>query len=70
MRHKIVAGNWKMHKNAEETEDLLNELIEQLPDDVEVEIIVAPTFVNCLINCIFQFPGFAVSFCVIPVDLI
>lgn len=46
MRHKIVAGNWKMHKNAEETEDLLNELIEQLPDDVEVEIIVAPTFVN------------------------
>jgi triosephosphate isomerase len=24
---KIVAGNWKMHKNAEQTEDLLNELI-------------------------------------------
>ncbi len=46
MRHKIVAGNWKMHKNAEETEDLLNNLIEELPDDVEVEIIVAPTFVN------------------------
>jgi hypothetical protein len=21
MRQKIVAGNWKMHKNAEETED-------------------------------------------------
>ncbi len=46
MRRKIVAGNWKMHKNAEETEDLLNELIDQLPDDAEVEIIVAPTFVN------------------------
>jgi triosephosphate isomerase len=27
MRKKIVAGNWKMHKNAEQTEDLLNELI-------------------------------------------
>ena len=27
MRKKIVAGNWKMHKNAEETEDLLNDLI-------------------------------------------
>ena len=46
MRTKLVAGNWKMHKNAEETEDLLNELINQLPTDKEVEIVVAPTFVN------------------------
>lgn len=46
MRTKIVAGNWKMHKNAEETEDLLNALIDKLPTDKEVRIIVAPTFVN------------------------
>jgi triosephosphate isomerase len=46
MRTKIVAGNWKMHKNAEETEDLLNELIDKLPEDKEAYIIVAPTFVN------------------------
>lgn len=46
MRHPIVAGNWKMNKNAEETEDLLNDLIDQLPTDKEVEIIVAPTFIN------------------------
>jgi len=46
MRQKIVAGNWKMHKNAEETEDLLNELIDKLPSDKEARIIVAPTFVN------------------------
>src|SRR6478752_500289 len=46
MRTKIVAGNWKMYKNAEETEDLLNELIEKLPSDKEAQIIVAPTFVN------------------------
>ncbi len=46
MRQKIVAGNWKMHKNAEETEDLLNELIDQLPQDAEAHIVVAPTFVN------------------------
>lgn len=46
MRLKIVAGNWKMHKNAEETEDLLNDLIDKLPNDKDVEIIVAPTFVN------------------------
>jgi triosephosphate isomerase len=31
MRKKIVAGNWKMNKNSEQTEDLLNELIEKCP---------------------------------------
>jgi triosephosphate isomerase len=46
MRNKIVAGNWKMHKNAEETEDLLNELIDKLPHDSEAHVIVAPTFIN------------------------
>lgn len=46
MRKKIVAGNWKMHKNAEETEDLLNELIAVLPEDSDVTLIVAPTFIN------------------------
>jgi len=46
MRTKIVAGNWKMNKNAEQTEDLLNDLINKLPDDKEARIIVAPTFVN------------------------
>lgn len=46
MRNKIVAGNWKMNKNAEETEDLLNELITKIPDDCDAQIIVAPTFVN------------------------
>ena len=46
MRKKIVAGNWKMNKNAEETEDLLNDLIDKLPQDVDAQIIVAPTFIN------------------------
>ncbi|NRT12012.1 triose-phosphate isomerase [Flavobacterium sp. 14A] len=46
MRKKIVAGNWKMHKNSEQTEDLLNDLIDKLPTDSETQIIVAPTFVN------------------------
>lgn len=46
MRQKIVAGNWKMNKNAEETEDLLNELIAKIPSDGEAKVIVAPTFVN------------------------
>jgi triosephosphate isomerase len=46
MRKKIVAGNWKMHKNAEQTEDLLNELIAQIPTESNTQVIVAPTFVN------------------------
>jgi len=46
MRTKIVAGNWKMHKNAAETSALLDELIEKLPSGKEAQIIVAPTFVN------------------------
>lgn len=46
MRKKIVAGNWKMNKNAEETEDLLNELIAKIPTDTDTRVIVAPTFVN------------------------
>ncbi len=46
MRRKIVAGNWKMHNNAEETEDLLNELIDVLPDHDDVNVFVAPTFIN------------------------
>jgi triosephosphate isomerase (TIM) len=46
MRKKIVAGNWKMNKNSEETEDLINELIAKIPTDSEVKVIIAPTFVN------------------------
>lgn len=45
MRSKIVAGNWKMNNNLEETEKLLAELSAKLPD-TEAEVMVAPTFVN------------------------
>lgn len=45
MRTQIVAGNWKMNNNLEETEALLSELAAKLPD-TEAEVIVAPTFVN------------------------
>lgn len=46
MRKKIVAGNWKMHKNAEETENLLNDLIAKIQTENKAQVIVAPTFVN------------------------
>lgn len=46
MRKKIVAGNWKMHKNASQTKELLSELIAKVPSNTEAQVIVAPTFVN------------------------
>ena len=46
MRKKIVAGNWKMHKNAAQTSELLSELIAKVPANTTAQIIVAPTFVN------------------------
>ena len=45
MRSKIVAGNWKMNKNLEETQALLTELLGKLPE-TSAEVMVAPTFVN------------------------
>jgi triosephosphate isomerase len=45
MRRKIVAGNWKMNKNLDQTTDLLNALSEAV-DDASAEVMVAPTFVN------------------------
>lgn len=46
MRHYIVAGNWKMHKNFKETQSFLSDLVEKMPEGKEVEVIVAPPFTN------------------------
>ena len=47
MRKHIVAGNWKMHKNNQETTTLLEEIIAKKASN-DTEIVVAPTFVNLL----------------------
>lgn len=47
MRKHIVAGNWKMHKNNQETISLLEEIIAKKEAN-NTEIVVAPTFVNLL----------------------
>ena len=46
MRKKIVAGNWKMHKNAVQTKVLLNELLSEIPAETSALVFVAPTFIN------------------------
>ena len=45
MRKKIVAGNWKMNHNAQQTKQLLNSLLSQLPP-TPTTVMVAPSFVN------------------------
>lgn len=45
MRRKIVAGNWKMNNDAPQSEALVVELLEKLPNN-GVEVYIAPSFVN------------------------
>lgn len=45
MRSKIVAGNWKMNKNLDETTSLLAEISAKLTD-TSAKVMVAPPFVN------------------------
>ena len=49
MRHKVIAGNWKMHKNAAETTTFLNDLVNNMPTGKEVEVMVAPAFTNLML---------------------
>ena len=48
MRAKIVAGNWKMNNNKDESKTLINELKNSLKDFSfnNTRVLVAPTFVN------------------------
>lgn len=46
MRKKIVAGNWKMNNDSQQTESLLNEILNKKPYNTTTKIVVAPTFVN------------------------
>jgi len=55
MRSKVVAGNWKMNKNLEQTEALLDELSAKLPD-TNAEVMVAPTYVN-LVGAVSRLQG-------------
>lgn len=59
MRQKIVAGNWKMNKNAGQTQELISELLQKLPL-TEAKVIIAPTFVN-LAQAVNQTKGTAIE---------
>ncbi len=59
MRTNIVAGNWKMNKDAKGTTALLSDLISRLPQN-SVSVMVAPPFVN-LPAAVSQLRGVAVE---------
>ncbi|MFD1293792.1 triose-phosphate isomerase [Lutibacter holmesii] len=48
MRKQIVAGNWKMNKNVQESTQLANEIVNGVKDLTldNTRVIVTPTFVN------------------------
>ena len=45
MRKKIVAGNWKMNNDLNESVSLINEIKEALVEREDVKAIIAPTFI-------------------------
>jgi len=45
MRKNIVAGNWKMNMNQEQTAQLIADLKEAMPSN-DASVMIAPTFVN------------------------
>lgn len=45
MRKKIIAGNWKMNNDLEQTKTLITDLLSKLPQ-TDAEVMIAPAFVN------------------------
>ena len=51
MRRKIIAGNWKMNKDVDESAALINELKERLRDLADgVEVVICPPFTSLLLG--------------------
>ena len=46
MRRPIIAGNWKMFKNANETRAMLSDLIPLVKGATEREIVICPPYIN------------------------
>lgn len=42
MRKRIIAGNWKMHKTADEAKQFTEEVLEKLPKSDKVEAVICP----------------------------
>jgi len=47
MRKKIVAGNWKMNKNIQESKELVSQLL-NIYNSSKAEVIIAPPYISLL----------------------
>ena len=46
MRKTIIAGNWKMYKNADEASVLVKEIVDNVAGVDDVDVVVCPTFTS------------------------
>lgn len=46
MRKKVIAGNWKMNKDLNESQDLISKIINGLGNDTKCSVIVCPPFTS------------------------
>lgn len=46
MRKKIVAGNWKMNNDINQTENLIDEIVSKQRENTVAKIVIAPSFIN------------------------
>ncbi|MDY1547502.1 triose-phosphate isomerase [Luteibacter sahnii] len=50
MRRKLVAGNWKMHGSRDMADGLVRDLVERLPDEVDVMVIPPAVYLGELVG--------------------
>ncbi len=46
MRKKVIAGNWKMNKDLNESQDLVSKIINGLGNDAKCDVIVCPPYTS------------------------
>ncbi|RKY95090.1 MAG: triose-phosphate isomerase, partial [Ignavibacteriae bacterium] len=46
MRKKVIAGNWKMNKDLNESQDLISKIINGLGNDTKCDVIVCSPFIS------------------------
>ena len=46
MRRPLIAGNWKMHKTPQETEQFISELLPKLENLENIEVLIIPPFTS------------------------
>ena len=46
MRRPLIAGNWKMHKTAQETEEFIERFLPRMENEGEIEVLIIPPYTS------------------------